>query len=61
MAEIGTFTAAVGAIRAALNGLKELKELGLSARHSEAVDAAMCHNGASDHPSFWAELKLSKQ
>lgn len=31
------------------------------ARGLEAVDAAMCHNGASDHPSFWAELKLSKQ
>lgn len=41
MAEIGTFTAAVGAIRAALNGLKGLKELGLSAKHSESVDAAM--------------------
>lgn len=41
MAEIGTFTAAVGAIKAAVNALKGLKDLGLSAKHEEEVDAAM--------------------
>lgn len=41
MAEIGTYTAVVAAIKASVNGLKGLKELGLSAKHSEAVDAAI--------------------
>lgn len=41
MAEIGTVTAIFGAIKTALNGLMGLKELGLSAQHSEVVDAAI--------------------
>ena len=41
MAEIGAVTAVFGAIKAAVSGLKGLKDLGLSAKHAEAVDAAM--------------------
>lgn len=41
MAEIGTVTAVFGAIKTAVNALKGLKDLGLSAKHAEAVDAAL--------------------
>jgi hypothetical protein len=41
MVEIATTAAAVGAIKTAFNALKDLKELGLSAKHAAVVDAAM--------------------
>lgn len=31
------------------------------ARGLETVDGAICQNGASDHPSFWAELRLRER
>lgn len=41
MAEFGTIAAVFGTIETAVNGLKEPKELGLLAKHADAIDAAM--------------------